>query len=215
MKKKTKSSRQEMSESRKAELIDATLRVIASDGVKAATVRTIAEEANVTQGLIRYHFQGKEELIIAAYEKHMTDLIAAAETASPSPGRYDSAKKRLAKFVQASVLPPIINPEAIALWAGFFQLLFHNEAMRESHKKTYNLLRLHIKALISDVLEEEELAISETQLRGLSVACNAVLDGLWIEGGAIPDEFSDSELVNVAVDSFSRIIGVELSPYLK
>ena len=38
-----------MSESRKAELIEATLRLIARDGVKAATVRSIADEANVTQ----------------------------------------------------------------------------------------------------------------------------------------------------------------------
>ncbi|MGR5239213.1 TetR/AcrR family transcriptional regulator [Vibrio alfacsensis] len=122
MNEKRRMSRQEMSNNRKNELVEATLRVIASEGVKAATVRSIADEANVTQGLIRYHFRSKDELIIAAYEKHMTDLIDVAAHGA-SQGDYASAKKRLAMFVQASVKPPIIDAQVIAIWAGFFQLL--------------------------------------------------------------------------------------------
>jgi len=26
-------------------------------------------------------------------------------------------------------------------------------------------------------------------LRQLAIACNAVIDGLWLEGGALPDDF--------------------------
>lgn len=212
MNEKRRVPRKEMSINRKAELVDATLRVIASDGVKAATVRSIAEEAQVTQGLIRYHFKSKDELIIAAYEKHMTNLIDVA--ARGSNGHYSSAKKRLAMFVQASVRPPIIDAQVIAIWAGFFQLLFHNQPMRESHKKTYHLLRNHIQQLIADVFSEESRETTDKELRQLSIACNAVLDGLWIEGGIIPDEFMTNELVETAIRGFSALTGVELSRYL-
>ena len=213
MNEKRRVSQQEKSNNRKNELVDATLRVIASEGVKAATVRSIADEANVTQGLIRYHFRSKDELIIAAYEKHMTDLIDVAAH-SASKGDYSSAKKRLAIFVQASVKPPIIDAQVIAIWAGFFQLLFHNVPMRESHKKTYNLLRNHIKVLIAQVFEEEGRDANEAELRQLSIACNAVLDGIWIEGGVIPDEFSENELVETAIRAFSALVNVELKQYL-
>lgn len=211
---KRRQSRQEMSNIRKNELIDATLRVIAAEGVKAATVRTISEEAQVTQGLIRYHFNSKDDLIIAAYEKHMTSLIDVAARGA-SDGQFSSAKKRLAVFVMRSVKSPIIDAQVIATWAGFFQLLFHNDLMRDSHKKTYNLLRNHIKLLISDVFQEENRQATEVELRQLSIACNAVLDGLWIEGGIIPDEFSDNELVETVVGAFSALIQVDLSPFVE
>lgn len=214
MNEKRRLSRQEQSNNRKNELVEATLRVIAAHGVKAATVRTIAEEANVTQGLIRYHFRSKDELIIAAYEKHMTDLISAASHGA-SQGDYSCAKRRLAMFVRASVMPPVIDAQVIAIWAGFFQMLFHSDSMRESHKKTYHLLRNHIKSLIADVFEQEGREVSEAELRQLSIACNGVLDGLWIEGGIIPDEFADNELVDTVIRAFSGMIQVDLAPYVQ
>ncbi|WP_435235848.1 TetR/AcrR family transcriptional regulator [Psychromonas sp. PT13] len=197
---------------RKDELIDATLRVIAAGGVKAATVRSIADEAKVTQGLIRYHFKSKNELIIAAYEKHMTRLIDVASSASE--GDYDCAKTRMAMFVQASVKPPVIDVQVLAIWAGFFQLLFHNDSMRESHKKTYHLLRHHIQDLIADMFRQEKRPMTDKKLRRLSIACNAVLDGLWIEGGIIGDEFEANELVDTAIHAFSQLLDINLNDYV-
>jgi len=213
MKEKRRLSRQEMSDSRRSELIDATLRVIATDGVKGATVRAIAEEAAVTQGLIRYYFRSKDELIIAAHERHMTNLIEVAVDAAD--GDYDCARTRLAMFVQASVSLPIIDPQGIALWAGFFQLVFHSPDMRASHQKTYHLLRNHLSRLAADVFEEAGRDVSEAELRTLSIACNAVLDGLWIEGGALPDQFADNELTDAALSAFEGLLNVELRSTLR
>ena len=72
---KTGRIRQKNTDTRRAELIQATLRVIAQHGVMAASVRSISKEANVTQGLIRYYFDSKDELIAAAYESYMADLV--------------------------------------------------------------------------------------------------------------------------------------------
>jgi AcrR family transcriptional regulator len=213
MKVKAKSTGKETSINRKAELVDATLRVIAANGVKAATVRSIADEAKVTQGLIRYHFNSKDDLIIAAYEQHMTRLIDVASSASE--GDYSCAKTRMAMFVQASVKSPVIDRQVLAIWAGFFQLLFHNESMRESHKKTYHLLREHIQGLITDIFIEENKLATDKEFRQLSIACNAVLDGLWIEGGIIPDDFARDELVETAILAFSKLLDIDLLMYLK
>ena len=63
--------KRESAEARKEALILATLELVAENGVRGATVRGIAQRADVTQGLIRHYFSSKEELIIAAYEHHM------------------------------------------------------------------------------------------------------------------------------------------------
>ena len=66
--------RREPAAQRKEALIQATLSLVAEEGVHGATVRAIADRANVTQGLIRHYFSSKEELIMAAYAYHMNAM---------------------------------------------------------------------------------------------------------------------------------------------
>ncbi|MCB1384626.1 MAG: TetR family transcriptional regulator C-terminal domain-containing protein [Nitratireductor sp.] len=199
--------RKENTDARRAELIAATLQVIARDGVKAATVRAIASEGKVTQGLIRYYFRSKDDLIAAAYELHMSELIDAADRASS--GR-ESARKRLARFIQVSLEPPVTSREAVAIWAGFFEILLHDDAMNASHKRSYDRLRLRLRALIADVFGEAGTPASDSRLRGLSIAGNAILDGLWLEGGALPEAFEKGELARIGLESFSALLGTDL-----
>lgn len=199
--------RQENTDARRADLIAATLRVISREGVKAATVRTISKEAKVTQGLIRYYFHSKNDLLMAAYELYMGELVAAADRASHGEG---SARERLAKFVQVSLEAPVTSHASISVWVGFFEILLHDAEMTDSHNRSYDLLRLHLKSLIADVFDEAGIEASEQKLRRLSIACNAVLDGLWLEGGALPNAFETGELVLTGLESFSALLRVDL-----
>lgn len=52
--------------STRGRLIDAAFRVVARDGLEAASVKVIAAEAGVTTGLVHYHFTRKEEMLEAA-----------------------------------------------------------------------------------------------------------------------------------------------------
>lgn len=202
-----KKIRKENTDARRSDLIAATLRVIATDGVKAATVRTISKEAKVTQGLIRYYFKSKDELIAAAYELHMATLVGAADEAARGE---DSALIRLAKFIRVSLESPVTSRESVAIWAGFFELLLHDQEMNASHKRSYDLLRLHLKTLIADALAEIGKQVDDQKLRRLSIAGNAILDGLWIEGGALPGAFETGELALVGLESFSALLNTDL-----
>lgn len=55
-------------EERKANIAKATWNVIARDGLRGATVRSIAKEANLSLGAVRYYFNTQEELIVFAME---------------------------------------------------------------------------------------------------------------------------------------------------
>jgi DNA-binding transcriptional regulator YbjK len=48
-------------------LLDATLRIVASDGISAVTHRRVNAEAGVANGLTTYYFSTKSELLGAAY----------------------------------------------------------------------------------------------------------------------------------------------------
>ena len=65
---------------RKSRIVDATIAVIAEHGVAGTTMRRIAAAADVPLGSLTYHFDGVDDLLARAFERH-------AERMSP---RYEA-----------------------------------------------------------------------------------------------------------------------------
>lgn len=204
-----RSFRRENPDARKDALIRAALSLIARRGPGAATVRAIAEEAGVTQGLIRHYFTTKEDLLNAAYQFHMqaqTEAIEGLVALGPV-----GARQRLARMVATSVSPPVAAPEALSLWAGFIHMVWRDPAMHATHERSYLRYRDLLQAHIASALDEAGRAVPPQEARTLAIACNAVLDGLWLEAGALPEAFGKGELVRIGLRSVGAILGLELS----
>ena len=201
--------RREPAEKRKEALVLATLALIAEGGVRSATVRAIAARAEVTQGLIRHYFASKEDLVMAAYEYHMSVLTN--QTAASIPVETRSYRASLASFVEASLKPPVVDPGAVSLWAGFLNKVREDTRMQAIHVQTYCDFRNRLELLIADALAEAQRPTTSEELRRLAIACNALIDGLWMEGGALPGAFEPGELPQIGLRSVSAIIGLELT----
>ncbi|MBL9055875.1 MAG: TetR family transcriptional regulator C-terminal domain-containing protein [Rhodobacteraceae bacterium] len=198
--------RRESEESRREALILAALELVAEGGLEAATVRSIADRAGVTPGLIRHYFSGKEDLTRAAYrhmmEQMTADNVAVLETAPDCP------LARLTAFVTASLTPPVMQPLRLAIWAGFLQLVRSDAAMRAVHEQTYLGYRDILENLIAALPRP---ASDAARCRSDAIACNAVIDGLWMEGSALPDNFASGELVAIGLHAIGAILGVTLA----
>ena len=199
----------EGAEQRKLALIEATLELVAEKGVGGATVRSIADRADVTQGLIRHYFSSKEELISAAYDHHMMQMNDL--TFAPTGADAGSARDRLRLLVETSVTPPIVDPRSIALWAGFLNKVQHDAGMKATHEKTYLDFRDRLERLIGEALAEAGIEASPARLTHYATACNALIDGLWMEGGALPEAFEPGELSRIGLESLGAIIGLDLT----
>lgn len=196
--------RREGEDRRREALISAALALITEGGPQAATVRAIADRAGVTPGLIRHYFQTKEALTREAYRTVMDrmtkDNAAGLENAPADP------IARLALFVAASLRPPVIDPASMALWASFLFQVRNDPAMREVHEATYLTYRDALQRLI------EATAISDDpdRNRAWAIAGNALIDGLWLEGCALPDAFAEGELPRIGLTSMGAILGLDL-----
>jgi AcrR family transcriptional regulator len=71
---------------KRREILYAAIRVLARDGIAAATTRKIAAEAGVNQAMLGYYFGGKDELLLAVLEEMMRLTGEIARGALP-PGR--------------------------------------------------------------------------------------------------------------------------------
>ncbi len=62
-------------EQRREQLIEATIQLAVRKGLAEASVRNIAEEANVSLGVVHYCFNSKEALLKAVAESFVTPII--------------------------------------------------------------------------------------------------------------------------------------------
>lgn len=73
-------------ETRKSQIIDATLTIIAEKGVGRFKTAEIAREVGVSEGAIFRHFRNKEEIVRAVQEHVRETLLVGARTALNSAG---------------------------------------------------------------------------------------------------------------------------------
>ena len=67
-----------------------------------------------------------------------------------------------------------------------------------------------MEGLICDALDEAGIVSTALDVRRMAIASNAVIDGLWMEGGALPDAFEPAELSRIGLNSVGAIIGIDL-----
>ena len=154
---------------RRDEILAALGRVIARDGVAAASVGTVAQEANVARGALHYYFGSTQELVRALVEQRRSDESARL---SELPAGGD-VRERLRRFVDALVHPSVADRVldarlGIAL-AGF---------------------------AVGDKVAARTLA--EQRQRRLDVAADLVADGVRSKVFAVPDAVqAASQLVSL------------------
>lgn len=208
MEKQRKSFSREGPEQRRADLILATLDLIGETGFSSATVRAISVRAQVTQGLIRHYFSTKEDLINAAYAHHMNEMTEHGLLLEHDPA--PSALLQLRNVVVANLTAPVLDERNLILWASFIGKIRNEPGIRDTHKQTYLQFREGLQDLIAAALREAGRDPSDAECRRFAIACNAQIDGLWMEGCSISVEFDVDEIVDIGLVSIGALLGLDL-----
>jgi AcrR family transcriptional regulator len=195
-------------EARRAALIAAALDCVAEGGLAEATVRAIALRAGVTQGLIRHYFPSKDDLIAAAYQSLMDRLSGEAEAAIAEAGEDPAA--RLAAFVRGALGSAATDPRLLAAWAGFVGAMHRTPALRRLHEASYRGFRARLEGLIAEARAASGRPVRAAAVRRQAIAVNAVLDGLWLEGGLLPEAFAPGELAELGLAATAAMLAADL-----
>jgi len=147
-------------EERRAQITEALMRVMAKRGYDGASVAGIAKAAQLTPGLVHYHFGNKQEILLSALHdlvaRHDKNLEARLGKAGGDPIAEIEA------FVDFHLgLGADANPEALACW-----VLLSGEALREPK----------VRVEFEKALKAMAARVGETVRRGVhqrSFACNA------------------------------------------
>lgn len=177
-------------DARRKDLIDATARVLARDGATGASVRSIAVEAGVSQGLVNHYFAGVDALIAATYSAVGERVSTALADAVAAAGRDPRA--RLTAYVTASFAAPIADRALLSTWIAFWSLTTKPDIARR-HDAIYADYRAELETLLA------ECGMPDANLRLTAIAIAALVDGLWLELCLSPESFTADEARGLAV----------------
>jgi len=132
---------------RRAAIVRATIRCLARDGYSGLTMRKVAREAKVSQGILHYYFADKRTILVAALETVAADVdrrVAAAQDRGPK-----DARARLLALVEACLRLAV---EERAFWIVFVEFwgeMMHDRRLRTINAALYDRTRRLIGAVVA------------------------------------------------------------------
>lgn len=112
-------------EARREQISDALIRVMAKRGYDGASVADIAKAARLTPGLVHYHFDTKQEILLLALDRLVARHVSGLEARLAQV--VDDPAAALDAFIDFHLgLGADADPEALACW-----ILLSGEALRE------------------------------------------------------------------------------------
>jgi AcrR family transcriptional regulator len=95
---RTAEQNQALREESRARIVAAALRLFGAHGYEGTSVRMIAAEAGVAQGLMYSHFASKEQLLRAIFQQSIQDVYASFAAAEAG----DSARPAVERIIRAA-----------------------------------------------------------------------------------------------------------------
>jgi TetR/AcrR family transcriptional repressor of bet genes len=180
---------------RRAELVDAAWRVIAGEGLEAATMRRIAEAAGCTTGRVTHYFDSKDDVLVAALrEVHRR----AGERMIRHIGGADVATVLLEVLLEAL---PVDQDRQLEwkVWLAFWGRAAADERLRHEQEQRYAEWRSLLDKLIRRARPRDTAA---GRCTAVDLVAGAI-DGLGIQAVLEPASFTNARLRRAA----SAIVG--------
>ena len=161
---------------RREQIIEATIETIAAQGLVQASLAEIAKEADISKGVISYHFDSKDELIeqtlvtLWAQEgAYIKGLVDAQSTASGKLRAYVSASFEYMEANRSKTLA------AWELWGSFDSA----EKKRRFSATVYDPCRRHVEKILLQGQSSGEL--SPFPASTIASVVQAIIDGIMLQ----------------------------------
>ena len=199
-------TRDERRAATRTELLDAAARVFARRGFHGASVDEVAAEAGYTSGAVYSHFDGKDDLFLAAFEhdvaRYVKEMTEAREGGATADERTQALAVRWMEILRR-------RPEMFMLVIEYWTYAVRDPKMRSQFAERFGAFRDTTARMIEDELEKARERRGEWDSpvapEDLALGINAVVYGVALQYMAAPEEMPDDLLIKIVRMIFAAI----------
>lgn len=155
------------------QILDAAMSCIGRDGIDGASMRNVAREADVSLGLLSYHFDDKRSLIVAAFELSTSRLFDASIS---SLDGVEGADDRVRAYVRGAFHGEFLDPQYLALRVALWAISRTDPEIAAVERNLYERYAAQLVQLI--VAARPDLPTGEACDRATDVI--VIQNGLWL-----------------------------------
>lgn len=162
-------------EARRELLLAAAKTCLSQKGLRGFTIQNVANEADVSIGLVGHYFGGIDGLLQAVFQSIMFKMPPVEEVEPATP---DDAVAQLLRTLESNFAPDYYSRKNLLVWLPLYQEMMLD---RKLGRKLVAQDQQYIKALakqIDAVARFRRLALDAMQLASDTMA---FLDGLWLQ----------------------------------
>jgi len=162
------------------QILDAVLSCLAKGGIAGVSMRAVATEADVSLGLLNYHFSGKQALIVAAVQMACGRLLAESMV---SIDGVTGADERVRTFIRGTMAEDFLSSEyrrlRLVIWA----------AGRQDPEIGKTDLKFYCEYVdrMTEMILEARPELSTTGARERAVDVSLTQNGLWLNWARFGD----------------------------
>jgi AcrR family transcriptional regulator len=173
-------------------ILNAAFTVLSRQGYENTSIKEIAEEAGVAQGLIHYYFKSKQLLVLAVLEFVCRKVELGVEGEAGALQAFEQTKSMLR--------------ESRATNALYIQLIgvgMHDSVIGNGVRTFVTTRRNHIEDIARQVFAEREA--DPTPARGIAGVVWAAMLGIMVQGLVDPEFNADEAIDTLAAMSLSAV----------
>jgi TetR/AcrR family transcriptional repressor of bet genes len=174
-------------ESRRRELIEAAIQVIAEHGHAGCTVARVAQSAGASQGLMNFHFKSLDLLLAAAFNHLADEFDACWRHRVEAAGREPWS--RLEAMIAAYFAPEVFTPEKLAVWFTFWVDADLRDRFRADAVRVERRYHRDLAAEIG------KLAGGTKEAARITGMLTALVDGYWLQALLYPKTFKPKQAI--------------------
>lgn len=168
---------------RRQEIVHGLQRLMATRGYERTSVARIARAAGLTPGLIHYHFDSKQEILLALVERIRQVVRERLERRLSRAGR--GTRARLFAYIDAHLaLGPDSDPEAMACWVAIGAEALRQPEVRRIYAEALRQDLDVLEGLLRDLLASE--GRSTHSAPAMAAGLLATIEGAYQLGCAAP-----------------------------
>ena len=188
-------------ELRRQQLIDATMKCIARNGMGSTSIGDVAGAAGLSQGIVNLHFQSKDNLLNETLrylsDEYRTQFDKALEKSGPS------AAEKLHALMELDLRPSICDRRKVAVWFAFWGEVKSRPAYRKICEKSDEYYDEVVARLCAELIEDG--GYQNTTPEGVAMMLTSMTNGLWLSCLISPRSF-DRQAAMRAIDEYLHSI---------